>query len=143
MKACGLCGESRDTPHSCTVYTAQIVSQSRKRIAHKTYEVSTYYWDIQQHTYSICQQCYITWNIVLPFVVYLILALSIYIVLPDRTVALFCALFPAGYVFWKYIRLPRRLVRKALSQRQRFGEYEYKGFTSDEYEAMRSQRPFG
>jgi len=75
--------------------------------------------------------------------VYLISAVFIRIVvLPDEgwDAALFLALFPAGIIVWKYINLPRRLIREALSQRRGFGKY--KGFTSFEYQPPKSSDSF-
>jgi hypothetical protein len=62
-------------------------------------------------------------------------------VLPNEgwDAALFLALFPAGIIFWKYINLPRKLIREALSQGQGLGKY--KGFTSFEYQLLKPSDP--
>jgi hypothetical protein len=142
MTACGVCGESKNTPHSCTVYTAQFLDATSKKTGFKQYTITTRYGDIKKHTYDVCRHCYIKWNFVLPLAVYLISAVFIKIaVLPNEgwDAALFLALFPAGIIVWKYISLPRKLIREALSQGQGFGKY--KGFTSFEYQLLKPSDP--
>ena len=134
MTACGACGKPKNTPHNCTIYTAQFLDETSKKTGYKQHTITTRYGDIEKHVYDVCRHCYIKWNFVLPLAVYLISAVLIKIaVLPNEgwDAALFLALFPAGIIVWKYVSLPRRLIKEVLSQKP--GSSKYKGWTALEY----------
>jgi len=134
MTVCGVCGKPKETSHSCTVYTAQFLGETSMKTGFKQRTITTRYGDIEKHTYDVCRPCYIKWNLVLPLAVYLISAILIrMVVLPNEgwDAALFLALFPAGIIVWKYVSLPRKLIKEALSQRPVSGKY--KGWIALEY----------
>lgn len=145
MTACGACGKSKNTPHSCTVYTAQFLNETSVKTGFKQYTITTRYGDIEKHVYDVCRHCYIKWNFVLPLAAYLISAVLLRVVLPYEgwDAAFFLALFPAGIIVWQYVSLPRRLLKEALSQRS--GSSKYKGWTALEYLLLsldkRNQKP--
>jgi hypothetical protein len=132
MKTCGVCGQSKETPHSCKVHTVRVLDQTTKKTGFKQYTTTTRYGDIEQHTYGVCRFCYIKWNFVLPLIVYLLfVVLTKMILLPDEGwgASLFLALIPALFVVWKYVIVSRKLIKDALSGKVG----NYKGFNELEY----------
>src|SRR3990170_2260623 len=139
MKVCSICGNNQDSTKSHTVYTARNLGETSKKWWGGK-DITTHYGEFEQHKYDVCRLCSIKRTYIFPLVAYLISIPLIMLLLSiNLGGALFFALVPAGFAFWK-LNVTSTLIRIAISSRRRASSNaanttkqtmsDYKGYSS-------------
>lgn len=136
---CSICDKYQDSTKRHIVYTARNLGETRRKWWGGV-DVTARYGEFEQHTFNVCRLCFIKHTYIYPLVTYLIAVPLIMLVLSIKLGgALFFALIPAGFAFWK-LNVTSTLIRIAISSRRRASSNaanttkqrmsDYKGYSS-------------
>ena len=149
MSVCEICGKSKDTSKSLTVYTARAFGQTKAKTGFKTYTFTTQFGDFREHHYDVCKTCSSRRGCLFPLVVFVALTALLAWIFGIRNStsfgmamayvggALVAAAIPAGFV-WVNFDVERTLVRRAVATRKATNpSHKLKGYTAQEYKALK------
>ena len=130
MNSCGVCEGIKETPHHYAVFTGRVLAENSTRDWAGT-TTTTSYGDFEKHNFEVCKSCHVKWNFILPMAVYVlsVVLLKLFLLSTEGwDAALFLGLIPAVIVIWKYVIVHRRLIKKAIAQREMQLPGRYKGY---------------
>jgi hypothetical protein len=149
VSTCGICGKSKNSAKSITVYTARTLGQRREKTAYRNVTVTTSYGEFEAHRYDVCKSCNTARSVIIPLTVYLIAAALVYVAIRMNALratfwgevgfvggALFLAVLPSAIVAG-FLVPETVLKKKAVAERTRAQPSEtFKGYLAHEYEKL-------
>jgi hypothetical protein len=137
ISLCEICTKHRDSTKSHTIYTSRVMFETTRKTANWQYTKTTTFGEFESHHCEVCRSCFITRTFALPLAVFALSLLFFLTLFQFREfpIALFFAVFPAGFALWK-LGVSSTLIRIAVSSRKRGKPGDYKGYTERSYEAL-------